>query len=850
MENLVLIDGNSLINRAFYATPPMSNSKGETTNAVFGFLKMLIKISEEIKPEYMLVAFDRKEPTFRHKLFDEYKGKRKPNPPELITQIALLKSVLDSLDVKRFEMAGIEADDIIGTLAKRFDCNTIIYTGDKDSLQLVDDSTQVYFTKRGISEVEVYSEENFIEKTGIKPIQIIDLKACMGDSSDNIPGIAGVGEKTALELVKKYGTLENIYNHIDELKGKLKDKVCLSKDIAFLSKTLATMNINVDCPYNLKDLSYSFPYKAKARQCFVDLEFKSVLKQSGIFVEDENIKEVALPESVNNIVTNDLAQSLAACKSKRIAINIGEGISFFDGVNEITVAIKQTLFDTGISYDEALMLLKPVLEDLSQTVILFSYKKTAHELSEYGINIKCNYEDVSLMKYVLSATGKEEKLEELSEENGLPLNSPAFSLSRLFDIYSEELRNEKTYSLYNDVEKKLGKVLFEMEENGFKIDEKILDEMNKKYNAELKEISENIYLKVGEKFNLNSTKQLGEILYEKLNLKRGKKTKTGFSTNIEALEALQDEHEVIPLIIRYRKLSKLNSTYVEGFKAQIDKKTGLVHTIFNQTLTTTGRLSSKEPNLQNIPIREEEGRQIRKFFVPRDEEHILVGADYSQIELRLLAHFSECKELIDAYNSDGDIHALTASEVFGVPLSEVTKQMRSSAKAVNFGIIYGISAFGLANNIKTTPKKAEEYIKKYFETYPHVLEYMESNVDFARKNGYVSTLLGRRRYMRDINSPSFQLRSFSERAAKNMPLQGSSADIIKLAMVNVYERMKKEGLKSLLILQVHDELVIDALKSEKEQIKKLLKEEMENAVKLKVKLVAEVYEGENLYQAK
>ena len=851
MNSLVLIDGNSLINRAFYATPPLSTKDGKPTNAVYAFINMLIKIIGDIKPEHILVAFDRKEPTFRHGLFAEYKGTRKPMPEDLRPQIDLLKEVLDVLGIARYEIPSIEADDIIGSAAKKFDKETIIITGDKDSFQLVDDTTSVYFTRKGISELEVFSNENFNEKMGINPIQIIDLKSMMGDSSDNIPGIAGVGEKTALSLVQTYGSLENLYENIGELKGKLKEKVESSKDVAFLSKTLATIKTDVELPFKLNDLTFKFPFPKKARALFASLELKNLLKKESIFSEESDEEEVfeigerPIPEIVEIKSADKMPEF-----SSTVSLFFKEHLHVYDGKKEYKICLRESFFDEGFDYETAIKLIKPLLENPKNKLILFGKKNFKTELFKFGIDLKAQAEDVLIQKYLADFSGKEENLLEVIEEYSLPTDHPAFSLWVIYEKLTQKLKDEDMTNLYSDLELPLADVLYEMERNGFKIDVTALEETTVKYEKLIAEILKKIHVLAGEQVNPNSPKQLGVILFEKLGLSTGKKTKSGYSTNADVLESIADQHEIVPLILRYRQVYKLYSTYLKGFAPLIDKRTGLIHTCFNQTLTTTGRLSSKEPNLQNIPVRDDEGRELRKLFISSFENGKIVGADYSQIELRLLAHFSECEPLVNAFNSGDDIHTLTASQVFGVATSDVTSQMRRSAKAVNFGIIYGISDFGLATQLKISNKKAGEYIKKYFEMYPKVKEYMDSNVAFAKENGFVKTLLGRKRYIREINSANYNLRSFGERAAMNMPLQGTAADVIKIAMIKVANKIKEEGLKSKLILQVHDELIVDTHPDEIEAVKELLQNEMQSAVKLSVPLDAEAKVGERWFDAK
>ena len=851
MNKLVLIDGNSLINRAFYATPPLSAKDGTPTNAVYAFVNMLVRIIGDIKPRYMLVAFDRKEPTFRHEMYADYKGTRKPMPEDLRPQIDLMKKVLDTMGISRYEQAGIEADDIIGSMAKRYKGDTIIITGDKDSFQLVDETTSVYFTRRGITETEIYSNENFKEKTGIEPIQIIDLKSMMGDSSDNIPGIAGVGEKTALSLVEKYGSLENLYSHIDELSGKLKEKVENSKDIAYLSKTLATINVKLDIPVKDEDMGYSFPFGAATKKLFIDLDFKNVLRREELFLADDEIsvsvkKNKELPEIIE---VNDVVSLPKFDEDKLLAVNLGDNLNVYDGEKEYKINITDNFFDKGIMYGEAVRYLEKLVEKDKRNFIVYAKKDLRTELNKFKVAFNAFAYDVAIEKYLADFSGKDEKLSEVIAAYDLDKDRIGWSLNEIHDRLFEKLKTENMLDLYEKVELPLSDVLFSMERSGFKVDVATLNEMANEYDKRIAVIAEKIDEYAGEKVNPNSPKQIGKILYDKLGLISGKK-KGNPSTSADVLETIADKHPIVPLILKYRQLQKLNSTYIKGFRPLIDEDTGLIHTCFNQTLTTTGRLSSKEPNLQNIPVREQEGKEIRKLFVSSFENGKIVGADYSQIELRLLAHFSKCQPLIDAFLSGKDIHRITASQVFGVGEDQVTPEMRRSAKAVNFGIIYGISDYGLSEQLKISPKKAGEYIAKYFDAYPHVKEYMNSNVEFARKNGYVSTLLGRKRYIPEINSSNFNLRSFGERAAMNMPLQGTAADVIKIAMIKVANRIKKEGLRSRLILQVHDELIVDTAEDEVEEVKNILVEEMQSAVTLSVPLTVETECGTRWFDAK
>ena len=852
MEKLVLIDGNSVLYRAFYATPYFATSKGVQTNAVYGFTNMLLKIINDIKPTHMLVAFDRKEPTYRHKMYEGYKATRKPMPPELVPQVDLIKKLLTAFGITIYERAGLEADDIIGSAAKRFAVETIIITGDKDSFQLIDESTSVYFTRHGISELEVFNNENFFEKNGITPLQIIDLKACMGDASDNIPGIAGVGEKTAKALIAEYSSLENLYDNTDKLKGKLQEKVVASKEAAFMSKLLATIDINADIGFELGDLQFNFPLPESARKMLIELEFATVLKKDIFSITNEETKiENTQKIEIECEIVDKIMSDKNYFAGEFVSIVFADDLYFYSGDKEYKIRIKNDFFSPGLTYDEALRFLSRVLTKPSNfKVILFDRKKIIGMLQAYGIDNVVVTEDVMLQKYVVDYTQKEMSLSEVIERAGLSNETPAYSQYLLYNEYDQLLQKENSKKIYTDIELPLCDVLYDMERAGFKIDVEVLNQASILYRSKTEALLSEIIKLAGCTFNVNSPKQLGEVLFERLGLKHGKKTKSGYSTNAEVLESLEDAHPIIPLILKYRQLQKLLSTYIEGFKPLIDKNTGLIHTVFNQAVTSTGRLSSKEPNLQNIPVRDEEGKEIRKFFIASSADRVLVDADYSQIELRLLAHYSNCKPLIDAFNNGTDIHALTASQVFGVSVEDVTDEQRRMAKAVNFGIIYGISDFGLAKNLKISPKTAGEYIKAYFAQYPEVKEYMNQNVLFAHENGYVCTGFNRRRVIPEIQSSNYMIRSFGERAAMNMPLQGTAADIIKIAMINVWNALKEKVPSAKLILQVHDELIIDAPECEMEKVVALMKYEMENAVKLSVPLTVNVSTGKSWFEAK
>ena len=855
MIKLVLIDGNSLLNRAYYATQHLTTKSGTPTNAVFGFTKLLLKIIDDVKPDRLVVAFDLKAPTFRHLIYNEYKATRKPMPDDLAVQVPILKSLLASMKIAMCEKEGYEADDIIGTLSKKYkDVKSIIITGDRDSYQLVDENTDVYITKTGVSDLLKLSLQNFKENIGYEPRQVIDMKALMGDSSDNIPGVPGVGEKTALSLISQFDNLDNLYQKFSDsdLSKTIKNKLESGKELAYLSKKLATIEVNADINQDLDNCKIEMPFNEEVRLQFLQLEFTSLLKLD-IFEKNNNEqKKISVPENVEiqNIKAESDCDELYQSKMFSAVYHAGT-YYLSDGKKEYRLKIKQNLLDEGLTADNVSAILKKLFSDKTSTAILYGKKELRHLLSDLNIDIVCYAEDVSLIKYLTDYSGKDDDFENVLLVTGQNPDRPAFSLWNLFEIYKDKLSQENLVSLYKDVELPLSDVLYDMEVAGVKVDVATSAMFEKKYREEIDLVSSEIYKQAGEIFNINSPAQLGKILFEKLKIPAPKKNKRGgYSTGAEILEKLQDDYEIVKNVLRCRHLQKLLSTYIDGFKPLIHPKDNLVHTKFNQIQTSTGRLSSASPNLQNIPVRDDEGRELRKLFIARDNNRILIDADYSQIELRLLSHFSGCKELIEAYNNNEDIHSLTASQVFGVPLSQVDSHMRRAAKAVNFGIIYGISDFGLASNLNISTKKAREYIAAYFERYSDIKKYMDSNVAFAREHGYVTTLLGRKRVINEIKSSNYNIRSFGERAAMNMPLQGSSADIIKVAMVNIDRRLKSSKLRSQLILQVHDELVIDAFEEECEIVTEILKFEMENAVKLKVPLTAEIHSGKNWYEAK
>ena len=849
-KDLMIIDGNSLINRAFYALPLMQNIDGEYTNALYGFSKIIIKLINDNKSKYMAVAFDLSAPTFRHKLYKDYKGTRKKMPDELRPQIQLAKEMLRLMNIKTIEKEGLEADDLIGIISKNYDHKTIIITGDKDAYQLIDDKTEVWLTRRGISEIDLFNKEKVFEEYELNPKQFIDVKALMGDSSDNIPGIKGVGEKTALKLIKDYGDLDNLYSNISDITGKLKERLINEKQMAYLSKDLAeikTSKKNMD--FDIKDMLVEEPFNKDLYNFFIKSGFKSLVKDRNIF-NDEIIRK---PEKkVNNITIKKKSDLIGVVesikKSKKMSIFISsESINLsYDKSTEFNLVIRQTMLEEGFDFYDALYLLKDVLEDDSIDKILFDSKKDMHIISKENITIKNIAFDVNLAEFLVNGEDRYSKgVSFFTEKYNYNEDSIASCMIHSRELLHKKLEEYDMTYLYYDIELKLINILYDMEKNGFKIDVDVLNSINRELMDKINECKKSIYKLAHQDFNINSPKQLSEILFEKFKLPiKGNKKQ---STNIEVLESLRESHPIINHLIEYRQLTKLNSTYIEPYKKMIDSKTSLVHTHFNQTTAVTGRLSSNEPNLQNIPIRTELGRKIRKMFVSRFENGLIVSADYSQIELRIMAHLSGDINLINAYNKGLDIHKKTASDIFDISLDDITSDQRRKAKAVNFGIIYGISNYGLSKNINSSVFDAKNYIDKYFLIYKDVKKFMEKCVEQANSNGYVSTIFNRRRYFRNIHSANKNIREFEERAAMNMPLQGSASDIIKIAMIKVYNSIKRLNLKSKLILQVHDDLIIDAHPDELEKIKSILKTEMENTTKLKVPLITNISYGKSWF---
>ena len=854
MDKFVLIDGNSLLNRAYYATPVFTAKDGFPTNGIFGFVKLLLKIISDKKPSYLAVAFDLHAPTFRHEMYADYKAGRKPMPEDLVVQVPVLKEVLSLMKIRICELAGYEADDVIGTLARKFGVQTYIYTGDRDSYQLVDENTSVCYTRKGVSDILELSAENFQSEVGLNPAQIIDLKALMGDKSDNIPGVPGVGEKSAMQLLADYGNLDEIYAHLGEIKGALGKKLADNKESAYFSRKLATIDTDVPVGIQLSECVLRMPFPHAVREKFAELDFRS-LTSLPIFDETEQPRQPEKEEPIEEIfpASEEEAEKIYAESSCDAIAVFWDDKSFQicpdDGTDrEFIFPVRENLLDVGFFLHSLFPALRTVFTG-GKRVLLYNSKEIRHRLHDLGIAFTAPFEDVSLEKYIAEGMSNSDSLEFCLDSHSLPSRYKAHGILRLWNTFGEML-DDAERKLYFEIEKPLSVLLFEMELSGVSIDRGALEEFSVRYGTELKELTQKIYALAGETFNLNSPVQLGKILFEKLRIGSGSKSKgkRNYSTTAEVLEKYADDYEIVRLLLRYRQIQKLNSTYVEGFRPLIGSD-GKVHTTYNQMNTSTGRLSSANPNLQNIPVRNDEGKELRKLFIA-SPGNVLIDADYSQIELRLLAHFSGCKELIEAYREHRDIHAITASQVFGVPLDKVTPQMRRSAKAVNFGIIYGISSFGLAKDLGISAKRAGEYIDKYFQTYSDVKKYMDENVERAKRDGYITTLCGRRRVINELKSSNYNVRSFGERAAMNMPLQGSSADIIKIAMINVRKKLSEAGLRARLVLQVHDELVLDCPEGEKDAASEILQREMENAVSLKVPLTVEIACGKSWFSAK
>ncbi len=858
---ILAIDGNSILNRAFYGIRALSTKDGRFTNGIYGFLTILMKLRDEVKPDGVAIAFDLKAPTFRHKMYDGYKANRHGMPPELAQQLPVLKELLVALGYNIISLEGYEADDILGTVAEMCKNGDECYiaTGDRDSFQLVRENVTVLLphTKMGTTTTEIYTPERIKEEYGVTPLQMIDIKALQGDSSDCIPGVAGVGQKTAGDLIQKFGSIKNIYENIDtlEIKENLKNKLQNDKEKAFLSYTLGTIINNVPIECGLSDLVPQNADEQKARAMLADLEMFKIIEKLNFSAptvaekKEEKIKEL---EFTADFDINELLTKIKAEKSAYFTVDYKD----LDNP-QFCFLCDNTVYHLEPMHFGYFEFVKEVLEDEN----IKKYTDNSKLLYRFAflnkIEIKGMKLDTSLAGYILNPSANGYNPLRLCEEykapipkvkSDLPLATECAVMKSVSTRLTTEIEaNEQEYLLYN-VEMPLAEVLASMEYLGFMVDRKGIADFTQKISGELHQIQSEIYELAGEEFNINSPKQLGVILFEKLGLPAKKKTKSGYSTNADVLESLQNENPIIDKILWYRTLSKLYSTYCEGLLKVIGED-GRIHSSFIQTETRTGRISSTEPNLQNIPVRKEIGREMRRFFVAKDG-CLLADADYSQIELRVLSHIADDEEMLKAFNDEVDIHTVTASQVFNMPLELVTPLMRSRAKAVNFGIVYGIGAFSLAKDIGVTRKEADDYIKGYLRHYAGVDKYMETVAKDAKEKGYVSTLWGRRRYLPELNSSNGMLRAFGERVARNMPIQGTAADIIKIAMVRVYNRLKDEKMDSKLILQVHDELIVEAPENEIEKASKILGEEMENACQMKVRLRADVNTGKTWYDAK
>ena len=866
MKKLLILDSNSILNRAFYGVRYLSAKDGTPTNAIYGFLNILLKLIKEQEPDYICAAFDVKAPTFRHKQYEGYKAQRKPMPEGLAAQMPLAKDVLRAMGVTILEKEGYEADDIIGTVARlceESEISCFIATGDKDDLQLASDKTKVILTvtKSGYNETIIYDDKAVKEKYHVTPTEFIDVKALMGDPSDNIPGVKGVGEKTAMSLIEKHHSIEYIYENIDDigLKGTMLQKMKDGREMAFMSKELATINRNTPIEFNAEKCVFDgFENNGELYEILKRLELNSIIKKLDLSGVD-NVKE-------NEDIFKDFSYQVG--DKNMISGDKVTVVLDFDGDNISSAAVGAGNNAVVLNEQDDI---KELLEDDSIAKVMFDVKEAIVKLN-CRIDIKNIADDTAIAAYLVDPAKNEYTIEKLASEYfGTVIEKPevkqlsllddvetdrseylakcAVALGVLNERIGDKIKENGQEKLYQEVELPLVTVLAHLEINGFLVDDHQLKEFADKLGEKIDALTNEIYMLAGEEFNINSPKQLGVILFEKLELKPVKKTKTGYATNADVLEKLRDKHPIVNFIMEYRQLAKLKSTYCDGLRAVVNPNTHRIHSVFTQTVTVTGRLSSTEPNLQNIPTRTELGREIRKMFVAK-EGYVLVDADYSQIELRVLAHIANDETMINAFRNNEDIHAVTASQVLGIPLEDVTKEQRSSAKAVNFGIVYGIGEFSLAQDLHISVKEAKAYIESYLEKYHGVRNYMESIKEQAKKDGYVKTMLNRIRYIPELKSPNYNIRQFGERVALNTPIQGTAADIIKLAMVRVDNRLINEGLKSKLILQVHDELIVEAYKDEVDKVKQILSEEMQGAMELNVPLKVDMSTGHSWYDAK
>ena len=855
MKKLIIIDGNSLLHRAYYALPQMTASDGTPTGALHGFLSMLLKLTA-MNPEYLAVAFDMHGPTFRHLEYPEYKAGRRETPDDLRKQFPLLQALLREMGVRVIECKSFEADDILGTMSKRCEekgISSLLVTGDRDALQLVSKLTHVLMTKKGITETIEYTPEELMRAYGLTPDRMRDLKGLMGDNSDNIPGIPGVGEKTALKLLADYGTLENVLAHGGEIKGKLGEKVIGNAESARMSYRIGTIERDAPVMETIDDCAFLPERMANARRQLMQLELRSVAQR---LPEGGEQAVYDVPETVKDVKRIEIsdAEALTAFAAKAagadvLAVDFEESLTFSVSPDE-TYGIAQggDLFSSFLSPETVWRALGSVFADAGVKKLVFDSKRLRHILRKYGFTLEGEVFDVMIADYLINAVHPAGSFLAVAERRLHAERSSAEMLFPLADAMKKELSDMEMTSLYDDMEYPLSKVLFGMECEGFLVDETILTDLQAQFEAQATSLKKEIYALAGEEFNILSPKQLGAVLFEKLHLTAGKKTKTGYSTDADTLEKLADESPIVSKVLEYRFVAKLKSTFLDALLAARSPD-GRIRTQFNQCVTATGRISSTEPNLQKIPVRSAEGREIRRAFIA-SPGNVLVGADYSQIELRILAHMSGDERMIDAFTSGADIHRRTASEVFGVPFDAVTGEMRSAAKAVNFGIVYGISDFGLARNLNIPVKRAASYIKQYLARYEDVEKFMKDSVIAGKERGYAVTLFGRRRALPELASGNFNTRSFGERVAMNMPIQGTAADVIKLAMVKVVDALKSEGLGAKLILQIHDELIIDTPLAEADRVMEIVHNCMETVAKLSVPLDADVKKGHSWYDTK
>ena len=855
-KRLIAIDGNSLMHRAYYALPAMTSREGTPTGAIFGFLSMLLKLVET-KPEYLVVAFDLHGPTFRHKQYEEYKAGRRETPEDLRPQFPLLQELLRQMGINVCTAEGFEADDILGTFARMAEADgaeALLVTGDRDALQLISDTTHVLLTKKGISETIEMDIEALREAYGLSPDRMRDLKGLMGDGSDNIPGIPGVGEKTALKLLDQYGSIESVLAHAGEVKGKLGERIREHVDLARMSYQLGIIRTDVPITCTLADSEFEPARMTSALPLLRQLQLNAIANRLPAPVSADR-PETTQQSKTNTVEIDDIQALQAAVRNlfgvERLALYAEGDVLYLaaeEGM-EYRVRLSGNLLEPGLGAAEVWQAVRPLLEAEKPKKLLFDAKRWMHMLAAERVILRGLEFDAMIVDYLLNATRPTPSLAALVQERLGAQSANACALMRLYGPMTEQMNADGLTELYETVECPLIGVLFRMEYQGFLVDPGVLNELNAQFSARIDELAAGIYEQAGENFNILSTKQLGAVLFEKLGLPAQRKTKTGYSTDSDVLDQLTDLHPVVPLIQEYRFLTKLKSTFIEGLLAVISPVDGRVHTSFNQNVAATGRISSTEPNLQNIPVRTALGREIRKAFVA-SSGNVLVGADYSQIELRLLAHISADEAMITNFKEGGDIHTRTAGEVFGVSDGEVTVEQRSAAKAVNFGIVYGISDFGLSRNLGISRKRAGEYIERYLSRYPGVRAYMQRSVENGKRDGYVKTLLGRRRELQELKSSNYNTRSFGERVAMNMPIQGTAADIIKLAMVRVDAALSKRKLKAKLVLQVHDELILDTPPEEEEEVKGIVCDCMQNAMRLDVPLIAEVHSGHSWYDTK